>query len=42
MMTRRRDMKPLIGTPDWINNEVRERFMEGLNRRINILLEDKE
>jgi hypothetical protein len=40
-MMRRGDVEPLVGTPGWVGYEVRKGFMEGLNRVIDVLLEDK-
>jgi len=37
-----RDVKPLVGTPGRIGYEVRKGFMEGLNRKIDVIMEDKE
>ena len=41
-MVRRRDVKPWIDASGWVNNEVREGFMEGPNRVIDVLLKNEE
>ena len=38
----RRDTKPLVGAPIRVDEEVREGFMEGPDRRLDILLEEEE
>ena len=35
-------MESLVGAPSWVCDEVRERFMEGPNGVINVLLNDEE
>ena len=36
------DVEPLIGAPCGISDEVREGFMEGLNRVICVFMKEKE
>ena len=35
------NMKPLVGTSDWVGDEVRKGFMEWSDRVIDILMKDK-
>jgi hypothetical protein len=42
VVVRRGDVKPLVGTPVRVYDEVGEGFVEGSNRGINIFLKDKE
>ena len=42
MVIWRGDVKPRIGAPVWIGDEVGERLMEWPNRITDIFLEDKE
>ena len=42
MAVERRDKESLVGAPGWINDEIREGFMEGSDREIDVVLEDKE
>ena len=41
MVAGRRDVKPLIGAPSWINDEVGKGFVEEPNRLVGVL-EEKE
>ena len=36
------DVEPLIGAPGRISDEVREGFMEGLNRMVCVFMKDEE
>jgi hypothetical protein len=42
MVNGRRHMKPFVGAPIRVSDEVRECFMEGSDRVVNILLKDEE
>jgi hypothetical protein len=42
VVVRRREIKHLVGAPTWVDDEVREGFMEGPDKIIDILLENKE
>ena len=42
MVIRRRDLEPLVDASGWVSDEVREGFMEGPNRVIDVLLKDEE